>query len=101
MRRSQIQVEYLSGPEDGKIVGFSKDAVIIGRNNDCDICLVHDDMVSRLHARLQREGETLYIEDAGSTHGTFVNGQRIQGRTELRPAALICLGHSWLRIPDR
>lgn len=101
MRRPQIQLEYLSGPEDGKVVGFSKEAVTIGRSSDCDICLAHDETVSRHHARLLREGDRLFIEDTGSTHGTFVDGQRVQGRTPLSPGALICVGHSWLRVAGR
>ncbi|MCX7598585.1 MAG: FHA domain-containing protein [Armatimonadetes bacterium] len=99
MRRPRVQIEYLSGPEDGKIVGFSKETVTIGRSNDCDICLTHDETVSRRHARLLCEGGRLFIEDTGSTHGTFVHGQRIQGRAELTPGALIRVGQSWLRIP--
>lgn len=99
MRRPRIQIEHLSGPEDGKIVGFSKESITIGRSRDCDICLAHDGTVSRRHARIFLDGERLVIEDLGSTHGTYVDGERLRGRVELRPGALVNLGHSWLRIP--
>jgi pSer/pThr/pTyr-binding forkhead associated (FHA) protein len=98
MRRPAIQIEHLSGPEDGKTVSFSKETVTIGRSNDCDICLAHDSTASRRHARLVREGGRLFVEDTGSTHGTYVNGQRIQGRVELQPNCLLRIGHSWFRI---
>ncbi|MCX7967320.1 MAG: FHA domain-containing protein [Armatimonadetes bacterium] len=99
MRRVQIRIEHLSGPEDGKIVGFSKDRVIIGRAEDCDLVLAHDSTVSRRHAQVLCEGESLFIEDLGSTHGTFVDGQRITARTELRTGAIIRMGNTYLRVP--
>ncbi len=50
---------------------------IIGRSNECDICLnvVH---LSRRHARLTVEEDTIQIDDLESSNGTFVNGQRIE-----------------------
>lgn len=98
MRRPQIRIEYLSGPEDGKIVGFSKELVTIGRAEDCDLFIAHDPTVSRHHARLVREGEQVFLEDARSTHGTFVNGQQISGRKELTTDALVRVGNTWLRF---
>lgn len=99
MRGTQIRIEHLSGPEDGKVVGFSKNSIIIGRAEDCDLVLAHDGTVSRHHARIVRDGEKFFIEDLGSTHGTFVNGERITGRTELRPGAIIRMGNTYLRVP--
>jgi len=50
---------------------------IIGRSNDCDICLnvVH---LSRNHARVTVRGDALEIEDLNSSNGTFVNGAKIK-----------------------
>lgn len=101
MRRVRIHIEHLSGPEDGKIVGFSKESIIIGRAENCDLVLAHDGTVSRRHAKVLVEGERLFIEDLGSTHGTFVDGQRISGRTELRPGAIIRIGNTYLQVPTK
>ena len=49
----------------------------IGRQADNDF-VVRDSRASRLHARILGEGGRYVIEDAGSRHGTFVNGKRIQ-----------------------
>lgn len=57
--------------------------LIVGRTEDNDIVLAHGH-VSRRHARFTIEGESLWLEDLGSTNGTFVNGKRIQGRVQLR-----------------
>ncbi len=49
----------------------------IGRQPDNDLVL-RDSRVSRAHARIISEGGKFWIEDAGSRHGTFVNGKRIE-----------------------
>ena len=51
----------------------------VGRSSDCDIFLV-DPSVSRNHAVLEIQGDAVIVRDAGSTNGTFVNGERIQLR---------------------
>jgi hypothetical protein len=48
----------------------------VGRSPECDICL-DEAGISRLHARLRPMDFGLEIEDAGSTNGSFLNGQRI------------------------
>ncbi|PIY41169.1 MAG: hypothetical protein COZ06_27010, partial [Armatimonadetes bacterium CG_4_10_14_3_um_filter_66_18] len=87
--RTQIRLEYLSGPEDGKIVGLSKDSITVGRAQDNDLAFPADSALSRRHARVFRDGERLFVEDAGSSHGTFLDGRRIEGRTELPPESLL------------
>jgi len=54
----------------------------IGRDLNCTI-YVEDDFVSGNHAMLTFRGRTWYIEDQGSTNGTYVNGHRID-----RPVAV-------------
>ena len=49
----------------------------IGRQADNDF-VVRDSRASRLHARIVAENGKYTVEDAGSRHGTFVNGKRIQ-----------------------
>jgi predicted component of type VI protein secretion system len=51
----------------------------IGRGADCDI-VIDNSGVSELHARIRRQGKALVVEDAKSTNGVFVNGQRIQSQ---------------------
>ncbi|MEM9826925.1 MAG: SpoIIE family protein phosphatase [Planctomycetota bacterium] len=56
----------------------------IGRHPDCTI-VVDAGAVSRLHARVVREGPVVKVEDAGSRNGTFVNGQMLSGPHALMP----------------
>src|ERR1051326_2682236 len=53
----------------------------IGRSEDCHLVL-SDNRISRLHARLVEENGNYFVVDAGSRHGTFVNGERC-ARTKL------------------
>ena len=48
--------------------------------------------VSRHHARIVKEGDAYWLEDAGSTNGTFLNGQRVSARERLRHLDVITLG---------
>ena len=56
--------------------------VRIGRSADCDIA-IQDEKVSRCHAVVRFSGDAATVEDAGSTNGTWVNGQRIEKATKL------------------
>lgn len=47
---------------------------------------------SRAHARVWREASDVWVADAGSTHGTYVNGHKVTSRAKLRPGQRITLG---------
>ncbi len=70
---------------------------VIGRAKICDIVL-NDPRVSRRHARLISKGESVAIEDLGSSMGTFVNGGRITGRQSLRAGDLVAIGRFTLKL---
>jgi hypothetical protein len=65
----------------------------LGRDPAHDIRLP-DDSISRNHARIVAQPEGTWIEDLGSTNGTFVNGQRVTDGTHLRPGDVIQLGNA-------
>lgn len=68
----------------------------IGREG-ADISFGADSGVSRSHAVISRNGGVLTITDLGSTNGTYVNGVKITGATELKPGDLLILGTVRLR----
>ena len=81
----------VQGPEP-IIVSFSpQQAIYIGRSNKCAVRLDSADISSK-HARLGFENGEFWIEDLGSTNGTFVNGQQISGRVNVQPGVPIVLG---------
>src|SRR5437667_6828774 len=57
--------------------------------------VISDPSVSRVHARIS---EGAVLEDAGSSHGTFVDGRRLTAPSPLRDGARIRLGDAELRV---
>jgi pSer/pThr/pTyr-binding forkhead associated (FHA) protein len=77
--------------------------VSIGRSPGNDIALAWDSEVSRLHAELERLGDEWIVSDEGlSRNGSFVNGERVDGRRRLRDGDVLRIGRTALafRIPD-
>src|SRR5258705_10179304 len=82
---------------DQKLAGreFKQTDLKIGRDElRCNLVFdrVQWPMVSRLHAELHFDGGRCYLTDPGSTHGTFLNGQRVIARMEVQPGSRIQLG---------
>jgi len=75
-------------------------AVSLGRSSANDIVLKSDDYASGRHARLTRHGGLLYVEDTGSTNGTFVNGRKTVGATPLRPGDTVRVGSTTFRYVE-
>jgi ABC-type multidrug transport system ATPase subunit/pSer/pThr/pTyr-binding forkhead associated (FHA) protein len=50
--------------------------VTIGRDASCDLT-IEDVMISRQHARIRFQGQHYFVEDLGSSNGTFINGNRL------------------------
>jgi hypothetical protein len=64
------------GDQAGKAVELVSFPFTVGRARDCDFVLDYTE-ISRLHARCTSDHLNIYLEDMGSTNGTFVNGRRL------------------------
>lgn len=74
------------------------DELTVGRASGCGIALASDSTVSQLHARLFRKEGRLYVEDLGSTNGTFVNGKPVTRPTELRARDRLQVGATVMEL---
>lgn len=99
----EIIIALMSGPRDGDFFTFDVQPaagrpaeISIGRREGCDVCLSYDSQVSREHALVLFDGERFWLEDTGSTNGTFIGEQRISGRAALEPGQLFRVGRTWL-----
>jgi len=63
--------------DGGTAIEISKDLMLVGRKEDCDIMLDHKS-ISKQHCILVRTDGLLLLRDLGSTNGTRVNGQRVR-----------------------
>jgi hypothetical protein len=70
----------------------------VGRAPGCAVVLDNDTFVSQVHARLFRRGRETYVEDLGSTNGTYVNGDRITEVTRLRRGDRVQFGNTVAEI---
>ncbi|HKA92216.1 MAG TPA: FHA domain-containing protein [Acidimicrobiia bacterium] len=68
--------------------------VTVGRGGGCALVLTDDTYVSQLHARLFQQNGEGYVEDLGSTNGTYVNGKQIAGVTRLKRGDRVQFGQT-------
>jgi len=72
----------------------------VGRSTSSTIVLRSDDYASGRHAQLTRHGGLLYVEDLGSTNGTFVNGSKTVGATPIRHGDTVRVGSTTFRYEE-
>ena len=90
-------LRFISGKyQGGEFPIVADKQIIVGRSSDLDMVLV-EDMVSRKHARIAMQGDQIWIEDLGSTNGTFVNGEKIK-KARLKEGDRILIGTSIIKL---
>ena len=88
----------ISGQVEGQSFLVSEDVGLkIGRSPDNNIVL-DDDGVSRFHVELRFDTGTLWLQDAGSRNGVFVNGNRIVDHKALKVNDEISIGDHKFRV---
>lgn len=75
-------------------------STVLGRSSKSDVVLKSDDYVSGEHALITRHGGLLYVEDNGSTNGTYVNDRKTVGATPLREGDSIRVGSTTFRFVE-
>jgi hypothetical protein len=81
----------------GQVFALGRTPLTIGRQPDNTIVLP-DSLVSRQHARIEWQPDGPVIHDLGSTHGTYLNGQRISGSGLLQPGHMLRVGNTILAV---
>jgi serine phosphatase RsbU (regulator of sigma subunit) len=91
----------VKGPHAGQRFPLEAAGALIGRQPDAAVYL-ESLAVSRQHARVFADNGTWFVEDLGSSNGTFVNGQAVTGRTPLTELDALQIGPYVLNLqPDR
>ena len=94
----RVQVVAAMGHEPGTSFEVG-DGVIFGRSDGADI-RVHDQFASSAHARIFDRGGYMYLEDMGSTNGTYLNGRQVKSVERLQMADTIRIGDSEYRYEE-
>src|SRR4051812_14591863 len=79
VKRDRAYLVVLAGASVGEMYKVEGDKTVIGRGQKAQVRLL-DDGISREHAQVVVEGNRIYLEDLGSTNGTFCNGLKVDRR---------------------
>ena len=85
------------GEAKGQVLDLA-DEVTIGRAAQCSVCVPSDTYLSQMHARLFRQDGQAYLEDLGSTNGTWLNGERIVAVAPLDAGDRVQVGGTVLEV---
>ncbi|MGK2875476.1 MAG: FHA domain-containing protein FhaB/FipA [Nocardioides sp.] len=97
-RGAPTQVVVVEGSNPGISAPLSQAPIIIGRGNDAAIRL-DDDYVSTRHARIVASAEDQwYVEDLGSTNGTYIGSIRLNQPTALQLGTQVRIGKTVLEL---
>ena len=94
----QLTVVAAMGHEPGTTFDIGEGATL-GRSDGAAI-RVDDPFASSAHARIFARGEYMYLEDMGSTNGTYLNGRQVKATERLKMADVIRIGDSEYRYGE-
>ena len=96
-RGSPTHVLVVEGANSGERADLAQAPILIGRGNDAAIRL-DDDYVSTRHARIASSGDQWFVEDLGSTNGTYIGSARITQPTTLTLGTQVRIGKTILEL---
>lgn len=90
-------LHIVGGPNAGQSVPLGDQTILLGRGTDAAIRL-DDDYVSTRHARFASNGEQWFVEDLGSTNGTYIGSQRVTSPVAVPIGTQVRLGKTIVEL---
>jgi hypothetical protein len=84
--------------EEGTDFELDSSQLTIGRGRQNDIALPEDEYASARHARFEPRQDGVWIQDLGSTNGTYLNGARLERPRRLTPGDIVRVGETDVRF---
>ena len=97
-RRAAGRLEVVEPPERRGRTYDLADEVTVGRAPGCQVSIGEDSYASQLHARVFRKEGQLYVEDLGSTNGTYLNRKKVSGPMVMRRGDRLQVGQTVLEV---
>jgi hypothetical protein len=94
----RLEVVAAMGHQPGTSFDVGNGAML-GRSDGADIN-VNDPFASSAHARIFARGDYMYVEDMGSTNGTYLNGRQVRTAERLKVADTIRIGDTEYRYQE-
>ena len=94
----RLEVVAAMGHEPGSSFEVGEGATL-GRADSADV-MVDDPFASSAHARIFNRGDFMYIEDMGSTNGTYLNGRQLRAPERLKVADVVRIGDTEYRYQE-
>jgi len=86
-----------SGPLKGTTIPLGSAPILIGRSPTCTL-VIDDDYCSSKHCRIYPDGSAWFVEDLGSTNGTFLGNQRVEDPVPFRQGERVRIGATTLEL---
>ena len=83
--------------EEGDELALDSAALLLGRGSRNDVNLARDEYASTEHARVEPRRDGVWVEDVGSTNGTYLNGIKLTRPKRLTPGDVVRVGETELR----
>ncbi len=96
-RGAPSKLQIVDGPNAGQSVPLGSEPILLGRGTDAAIRL-DDDYVSTRHARFATNGEQWFVEDLGSTNGTYIGSQRVTSPVPVAIGTSVRLGKTIVEL---
>ena len=92
-----LKLVITSGALQGQELPLQGDVITIGRSPDSSL-VIQDDYTSTHHARLENRAGTWFVNDLGSTNGTWLDRSRITSPTVLNPGVPVRIGRTVVKL---
>jgi pSer/pThr/pTyr-binding forkhead associated (FHA) protein len=97
-KRKQLYLRIVEPSEHAGQTFDLDDELTIGRSPGCGVATPDDIYTSTLHARLFRHNDQLWVEDLGSTNGTYVNSEKIATGQRLGKGDILQVGSTVFEV---
>ncbi|MFR9803310.1 FHA domain-containing protein [Pseudonocardia sp. RS010] len=95
--RTARQLLVTQGPLAGTRITLDSRPILVGRADDSTLKL-DDDYASTRHARISQQGEEWYVEDLGSTNGTYLDRAKVTGPTRVPLGVPVRIGKTVIEL---
>ena len=87
----EVNLVVAKGPAQRRVLRLRSAETVIGRRQDCELRIASSE-VSRRHCLLSVHDGYVMVQDLDSVNGTFVNGQRVEGKQRVHPGDRLDIG---------